>query len=343
MDAAVDSADAVVDSSAGMDSDGPMPTDADVTEIGDATTDAEAPEPSIMAVVPSPGCGKPPGPIGLQTIPTMGIKPADAADTKSGPWSYEREYFVKLPANYDRNRRYPLVFQATGCNRRANNVLDFNDNADDTVITVGLTPPPVEIGHSEVGASVRCFDDKDKYSVDVVFYENLYDRLAEQFCFDRNRVFFSGRNGGGWLADELSCKYAGDPTRPIRAVLSDPGGLPLDPRLHPGCSNRPRAGMWVHEEYVATGPYSARKHAINRAMSANQCEELIVDRAKFDPFPIGGGHPDSTCLKIRGCPELYPLVVCERPELGRFVNDEVAKPGFTTFIEVLSRAPFLTP
>jgi hypothetical protein len=63
----------------------------------------------------------------------------------------------------------------------------------------------------------------------------------------------------------------------------------------------------------------------------------------FDNYPIGGGNPATTCKKIRGCPELYPLVVCALPGNGHGSHDGVANPGFATFIKQFSAPPFLTP
>jgi poly(3-hydroxybutyrate) depolymerase len=93
------------------------------------------------------------------------------------------------------------------------------------VIRVGLSPSAYWQAYHATNPGQGCFDDADgDNSVDWVFYEDLYDRLAGQLCFDRNRVFVAGEGrSGARLADELACKYAGDVTRPVRGVMSNAG------------------------------------------------------------------------------------------------------------------------
>ncbi len=58
----------------------------------------------ITKVMPSMGCGMTPPAVAngsKQTIQTMGTKPANCADSNCAPWSYARDYYVTLPANYD--------------------------------------------------------------------------------------------------------------------------------------------------------------------------------------------------------------------------------------------------
>jgi hypothetical protein len=315
---------------------------------GQSTPDAGVGANPITKVVPTAGCGKPPGPTGAQTIPTMGTKPPGCADSKCGPWMYTRDYIVTLPAAYNNMKAYPLVFEGPGCGGNATQVYPLNDgtanNVGNTVIRVGLTPPPLAIGHS-TNPLDNCFDDKEgDDSVDWVFYENLYDRLAGQFCFDKNRVFSGGNSSGSWFSNELGCKYAGDPTRPIRGVLPNTGGLPDQTQYEPTCTTKPMAGIWVHETGDTTNPFTGNKFAIARAMQVNGCTiGTNYDNTMFDNFPIGGGNPDNTCRKIRGCPDLYPLVVCPLAGNGHGSHDNVVNPGYSTFIKLFSSGPFLTP
>ncbi len=277
------------------------------------------------------------------TIPTMGTKPDDAADSTKGPWSYEREYFVTLPQGYDNSKAYPLVFEAPGCGGKGTDVYPLDNNVDNTVIRVGLTPPPNDIGHA-TNPNQGCFDDREgDDSVDWVFYENLYDKLAGQLCFDRNRVFSVGNSSGSWFSNELGCKYAGDATRPVRGVMPHSGGLPTDERYVPTCTKKPMAGMWVYEVADVNNPFATSKVAIDRAMVVNGCTCATYDTAQFDDFPIGGGIAGSTCKRITGCPDLYPLVVCGLPGTGRGGDDNVVNPGFSTFLKLFSKAPLLTP
>jgi hypothetical protein len=297
----------------------------------------------ITKVAPTAGCGKAPPAAGRATIMTMGTKPTGCADSKCGPWSYDREYFLYMPANYNNMKAYPLVFQGPGCGGNGGmGLYPLNNNVDGTVIRVGLTPPPNTIGHA-TAMNQGCFDDKEgDDSVEWVFYENLWDRLADQLCFDKNRVFASGNSSGAWLANELGCKYAGDPARPIRAVMPNTGGLPDDPKFKPTCTTKPMAGMWSHEVGDTTNPFAGNQYAISRAMQVNGCPGGSYSGAMWDNYPVAG-NADNTCRKMRGCPELYPLVVCPLPGNGHGSHDNVTNPGFSAFIKQFSAGAFITP
>ncbi len=95
-----------------------------------------------------------------------------------------------------------------------------------------------------------------------MFYENLYDALNPMLCFDRNRVFSAGNSSGAYFSNELGCKYAGDALRPVRGVLPNTGGLPTQAQYVPTCTNKPMAGMWVHEVNDQEMPFSGNKVAI---------------------------------------------------------------------------------
>ena len=108
----------------------------------------------VLAVKPTPGCGKAPtqstGQFVRHTITTSGTKAPNATGVP-GPWTYEREYFVWLPPNYNANKAYPLVFEMPGCGGNGTNVYTLDNGsgagAGGNVISVGLTPPPNAIKH----------------------------------------------------------------------------------------------------------------------------------------------------------------------------------------------------
>jgi hypothetical protein len=311
----------------------------------------------VARAVPTTGCGADPGQAAGTMVPytieTSGTKSADCADSVCGPWTYTRQYFIALPVGYDKTKAYPLVFETPGCGgtgingytlNSLNNGLPANDSVDNTVIRVGLTPPPNSIGVA-TRPGQGCFDFTDgDNSVEWIFYEKLYDRLSGLLCFDKNRVFTAGSvSGGSSLANELGCKYAGDPKRPIRGAMSSSGGLPqLEAPVLPTCTDKPMAGMWVEQTGDANAPFTNIEYAIARAMKVNGCTPGTgYDDATFEDFPIGGGNYDSTCKRIKGCPELTPLVVCPLLGTGHSTNESVANPGFATFIKLFEKPPLL--
>jgi hypothetical protein len=282
------------------------------------------------------------------TIPTRGVKDANCADHLDGapvcgPWSVPRDFYVNLPANYDPNKAYPLIFEAPGCGGNGTNVYPISDVANRS-IRVGLTPGPNSLGHG-TNEKQGCFDDREgDDSVDWVFYETVYDKLNSELCFDRNRVFAGGNSSGAWLANELGCKYAGDSRRPVRGVMPTTGGLPTDPAFVPTCSTAPLAGFWVHDLPNQTTPFSSDQVAIDRAMSLAQCKSgHDFQTARLVSFPIGGGVADDVCQRIADCDPLYPLVVCALPGVSRGSNDNVVNPGWSVFVKLFDTAPLVTP
>jgi poly(3-hydroxybutyrate) depolymerase len=339
-----DATDAATDGAAGS---GPVALACDAAPSADgAGTDA----PDSTHVAPTSGCGMPvPLAVGVTvraTIQTMGTKAPDCADSKCGAWAYEREYFVRLPPGYDNTTPLPLVLQGTGCGGTGKNIYQLDPDVAMASIMVGLTPPPNDIGHS-TNLNQLCYDDREgDDSVEFVFYEALHDQLAAELCFDRNRVFAAGRGSGGWLANELGCKYAGDPTRPVRAVLSDNGGFPTEPKYTPTCTGTPVAGIWMYAalDPAVVGPASV---AISRAATVNGCQVggvgSTLHGCTVEDFPIGGGNADSTCVRLLGCAAPVPVVVCSLPLGNQSGHDAVAVPGFSTLIRLFEKAPLLAP
>jgi len=309
----------------------------------------------LLAVKKSPGCGVAPsqelGSFVKYSIATSGTKAADCAakDANStpvcGPWSVTRDYYVWLPVGYNPNRAYPLVFQGPGCGGSGKDVYPLANAAGpsvgNSVIRVGLTPPPRSVGHG-TNPNQGCFDDKEgDDSVDFVFYERLRDTLKNQFCYDENRVFAAGNSSGSWLANELACKYSGNTQGyGLRGIVANTGGLPTEAAFRPTCTSSPMSGMWIQEIGDPVNPFSGNVVAINRALTVNGCSSTSYEGAQLDDYPIGGGNPDATCKLIRGCPTLHPLVVCALNGNAHAPHDSVANPGASTYLSKFLSPPF---
>jgi poly(3-hydroxybutyrate) depolymerase len=304
----------------------------------------------ITKVVPSAGCGKAwSGAMGKNTIQTTGTKDPNCAaklggQSKCGQWSTPRDYYIYLPQNYDMNKPYSLVFVGPGCGGNGGGVYGYNNNADNTIIRVGLTPGPNSLGHG-TNENQGCFDDKEgDDSIDWVLYENLYDKFNADggLCFDRNRVFAGGDSSGAWFSNELGCKYAGDAMRPVRGIMPNTGGLPAEAQFRPTCTNKGMAGMWIHETGDTTNGFDGNQRAIERALQVNGCTATSYAQASqmFQNFDIGTGS--TACKKIGGCPDLYPLVVCPLNGNGHGNHAEIVNPGVSTFLKMFQAPPLLT-
>lgn len=295
---------------------------------------------NLDAVVPSAGCNMPPNQnlneFVRYTMQTSGTKDPGATGNE-GPWAYEREYFVWLPADYDNTRAYQLVLQGPGCGSNGTAVFPLSPPGgspgnNNNVIRVGVTPPPNAINHTEA-PNAGCFDDKEgDDSVDWIYYENLIDWLDTRFCFDRNRVFASGNSSGAWWGNELACIYSGHATYPIRGIGVNTGGLPPEGPTGPTCVDNPMSGLWIHAVNDTVNPFSGNIRAIERAMTVNGCESTDYANAPKVDYPIGGNNQPDTCKLISGCPAEYPLVVCALPGNDHDSHDSVANPAITTYL-----------
>ena len=172
------------DSVAGADG---VPSGGGAGGVADGGEAGASPDPNdVTAVIRSAGCGQAAtqttGEFVKYTITTSGTKDSDATGGPKGDWSFERDYYVWLPPDYDENTAYPLVIQGPGCGGIGTDVysLSPHDNGlgegvNGTVIRVGLTPPPDEINHVEA-LDQGCFDDKEgDDSVEWPFYEAVMD------------------------------------------------------------------------------------------------------------------------------------------------------------------------
>ena len=303
----------------------------------------------ITKVAKGAGCGMDPASVvGTHTIHTMGTKPSNCADSNCAPWAYDREYTVVLPQGYSNMKPYPLVFEGPGCSGGSTDVYPFNipfpngpANAGNTVIRVGIKPPPNAIGHA-TNPGQGCFDDKEgDSSVDWVFYEALWDLLDTKLCFDHNRVFASGNSSGAWFSNEVGCKYAGDPKHPIRGIAPNTGGLPTDiPSAMPTCTNKPMAGIWMGESMDPENDFVHNKAAMDRAMPLNGCPGNDIDKAMFVDYPA----PNSAiaCKQVVGCNPLYPIIMCLKDGKQHAGHEDSANPAFSTFFQMFSKGAFLT-
>jgi hypothetical protein len=50
---------------------------------------------------------------------------------------------------------------------------------------------------------------------------------------------------------------------------------------------------------------------------------------------------DNTCKKVKGCPDLYPLIVCLIPGNSHGSHDGLANPAFSQYLQLFQKPPFL--
>jgi polyhydroxybutyrate depolymerase len=283
--------------------DGAVATDAAASDVG---ADGAAAGPGwggvpgvrdFSPVDPSMGCGSEPGQaLGSWVLSRVTMMPRPIRGSGT------REYYIKLPTNYDNKKPYRLIFVAPGCTGKGNNMFDFTSAAGtEGVVQVGLNPEP--------GVWMQeCFDDKKTDSIEYQFLETVLDIARKKLCIDQNRVFITGHSSGGWLSNQMGCTYG---SKLIRAIAPSSGGLAIGDGIAPRCTELPTPGIWSNNENDNPG---ANERAMGRALKVNGCKGTFADS------PRAPWMGEQFCEQFTTCPPQFPIVYCHPPTGGHLGN-----------------------
>jgi len=280
---------------------------------------------------PTTGCGKAPGQALGQyvahTVPIEGLTLADPDTVHDS-----REINVRLPANYDPNKPYRVVYITVGCGGSGTSGYPFWEG-DPDVIYVGLTRPMPPRPPSLDG----CYENRG--GVNSIEWESLekdHYYMSERFCIDNSKVYTGGYSSGGWMSNMYSCYFAGIPDPPrkflpdvaIRGVLAVAGCFIPE---NPPCQQLPVGAIWVHDESdVAPNAYSCAVQQRNRVLMQNGC----TGGADGPTEPWGDfDQPAGECVKYTNCPAAYPVIFCATQGRGHGASNDYAIPGFTQMIQ----------
>jgi poly(3-hydroxybutyrate) depolymerase len=263
----------------------------------------------LSQVNPTAGCGKmadiQPGTWVARTTTMIAPPPGQSGNPGTGT----RKYFVRIPPNYDNNKKYKVVIAASSCtggdqsNRSQPTVPGVTDRAGGAV----LIAPVVEPG---VWDRDQCYDDKDPNSIEFPFLDRFLAEVGDKYCFDKNKVLVEGHSSGGWYSNMLGFARGSDT---IRAISSNGGGIPDDSSERPKFTDRPLPGLWIFPTGDTEQPLSA-KRAVSRALVVNKCmgagtnpaDETAWMKAPNMPWAEGGAQG---CRKYM-CPDAFPVIFC---------------------------------
>ncbi len=130
-------------------------------------------------------------------------------------WTH-RNYFVRLPANYDPSKAYPVSMGGGGCGGDAlsgnNGGLTALPNGQDEAIQIGL---------SYVYSGGACFEDDYVNTPDLPYFDAVLKEVESHYCVDTGKIFVDGFSSGAWETFMLGCARAGV----IRGIGTAAGGL----------------------------------------------------------------------------------------------------------------------
>jgi poly(3-hydroxybutyrate) depolymerase len=233
---------------------------------------------SAGSSVPSNGCGK----VNTMKTGTYHVKVQGTT----------RDYMIDVPANYNNNTPYRLIF---GFHWMGGTMQD---------VATGQTVPPkntwMYYGLKRIADSTKTYcifvagqgignGWPNTNGRDVEFVDSMITIITNDLCIDKSRIFSVGFSYGGMMGNNLACERADV----FRAISSHNGAG--------GCSKtqKPIAFLGIAGTVERE---SVRTTAI-RIAKANGCKDTMP------AFPASGskGH---LCTEFQGCNAKYPVKFC---------------------------------
>jgi poly(3-hydroxybutyrate) depolymerase len=200
------------------------------------------------------------------------------------------QYYVKLPAAYDENKPYPVIFMfnPTGnpLNWAEQNAGFESNGAKDGAIRV--YPGPLSMSSGWV-------------SGDVGFFMPLYDQITANFCVDKARAFAAGESSGGDFSSILGCEHA-DVLRAVApCATKNVNDYPLDVSRR-DCAGQVTSVVIHGLNDNVVGPENGPRTR-DFYVELNHCTSMTV--------PVEG-YTDalSNCVEYQGCDEGFPVYWC---------------------------------
>jgi polyhydroxybutyrate depolymerase len=295
----------------------------------------------LSSVWKSSGCGKALPATQVKTVPgsrtgyteyhvkqtgvTIGADQPDKA--------VDRQFFVRVPVDYDPNKAYRVVYIYQGCSANANEgntatLPLFNEQQGGTeqAVYVAVSLPPNHPNNN-------CYDNRaGTISQEWEAFQEFHDKVESTYCVDNNRIFVSGYSSGGWISNMFSCYFGGipDPARKflpkyaVRARAAVSGGL--IPDNMPKCNGAVGA-FYIHDAgdttNVIAGSYLGRDNT------------LMQDGCVGSATAPWAGSPD-VCVQYTACPKEHPVVFCTTNGQGHNDQSNRAIPGFKKFFDMMN-------
>lgn len=212
----------------------------------------------------------------------------------------DRSYHVRLPDKYDASRAYPLIFRFHGSGGDGlSGGLDIEYQAGDAAIIVG--PDGLNKGWSS-GSEAN----------DLMFFDAMYDAIAQRYCVDLGRVFAYGFSMGGGMTNLLGCSRA-DKLRGTAAIAGFDRGK--------GNCARPVAAWFQHDQMDDAVAFTQGTGARDRMIARNHC--------------MMSSTPAGKCVSYQGCDPGSPVVWCETTGLGHNIAGDTAPKAVWDFFRML--------
>jgi poly(3-hydroxybutyrate) depolymerase len=204
------------------------------------------------------------------------------------------QYYVKLPAAYDANEPYPVlfVFHPTG------NPIDWAEkNAG--YETNGAKTAAIRVYPASANNA------SGWVASDVAFFAPLYEKVTADYCVDRARAFAAGESSGGDFASILGCEHADKLRGVAPCATKDVPQYPLDTATRK-CTGQVAAVIIHGKNDMVVGPANGPKTR-DFYVALNHCSSTTT--------PVAG-YTDalSNCVVYQGCDAGYPVYWCQHTD-----------------------------
>jgi poly(3-hydroxybutyrate) depolymerase len=272
---------------------------------------------------PSTGCGLPPAGSDSTTafikhdLNVKGVDPAfisaHAPDPAGGSYTWNlRNYYLKLPTNYDPTKPYIVSIGGTGCS--GNDTVGSGGGYYLDQYVTASKAATIDVSLSYVTytntAKPTCFADDYVNSPEPAYLDALIADLESKYCVDRGKIFLHGHSSGAWEALTLGCARA-DVVRGVATQVG--GGL----RLHrPPCQKSPVASILVEGLQDTDNPIGPLAPTDPKAIdldslgSAPARDDILTRNGCVGnaTAPWDAAYP--ACVTYTGCPSANPVVWC---------------------------------
>lgn len=224
-----------------------------------------------------------------------------------------REYIVDIPADYDPEHPYRLIFswhQAYGsANGNATGLYPANTGPNfdaEHYAFFGLHREATEANDPVIFVAPQGIGNLPwDYNRDVVLFDDVLARVTENLCIDESRVFTTGFSFGAMMSHALSLGRA---SKLRGAVTMAPANYNFTqpPQDSPKIAYFGITGMsdgtckWINSDSGKTGgKYCVLEHAEDNGCTANSNFATAMN-----------GSKNHICYDFEGCDEGYPVKVC---------------------------------
>ncbi len=227
--------------------------------------------------VRSVGCGK-----AAKASPAAGDKHSVKVGAKT------RTFLEYIPAGYDVNKNYPLLFTLHGIGATGQEMSEYVEMQKETAGQAVVVFPDGSGGNWDTGGTT-----------DLDFFDAMIDDVAARLCINQQRVYALGFSYGAYMVNHLGCKRADR----IRAIAAADGGFGDNPA---GCGQT--AAIVYHrtddnDESVANG-----RAARDKWLSIDKCGTTTTKLASTTNTAKFGSLG---CVEYQGCAASAQVAWCE--------------------------------